>query len=261
MDSVEASLDPDVRFFVLGLSPNNARLAVRFWNVSTLGQLVERVGRHFRDMDIERQFDADPDYPALSRLVLEMVPVNKRGSGVERDRRKIPPLLAGAMARSILTGSPYPRALFTGILGRIRADRIVNYLRAALLKACLVRNHAKEVPMSLDCERKDPAYRLGRLFALLEKAQKDATNPTATIRDRYFGAASATPAAVFPQLLRLGQHHISKAEYGGYTDKLIAEVVDDIDELPKHLPLEDQGLFTLGYYHQRNALFRKSEKE
>lgn len=117
--------------------------------------------------------------------------------------------------------------------------------------------------MSLDCERREPAYRLGRLFALLEKAQKDATNPTATIRDRFFGAASATPAAVFPQLLRLGQHHISnpKAEYGGYTDKLIAEVVDGIDELPKHLSLEEQGIFTLGYYHQRNALYRKGDKE
>ena len=115
--------------------------------------------------------------------------------------------------------------------------------------------------MSLDPERKDPGYCLGRLFALLEKAQKDATNPSATIRDRYFGAASATPATVFPQLLRLGQHHISKAEYGGYTDKLIAEVMERIDVLPKHLSLEDQGVFTLGYYHQRNALFRKSEKE
>lgn len=253
--TVDPALDPVIRFYVLGLSPNNARLAVRFWNVSTFGQLVERVGQHFRDMEVERQFEGDPEYPPFWRIVIETAPLQKS--------ENVPPLLAGALTRAILTASPYPRSLFTAILGRIRVDRIVNYLRAAILKAYLVRNYQMEVPMSLDIERRDPAYRLGRLFALLEKAQKDATNPTATIRDRYFGAASATPAAVFPQLLRLGQHHISnpKAEYGGYTDKLIAEVVDGIDELPNHLSLEDQGLFTLGYYHQRNALFRKNEKE
>lgn len=253
--TVNPALDPSIRFYILGLSPNNARLAVRFWNVSTFGQLVERVGQHFRDMGVERRFEGDPDYPPFWRIVLETATLHKS--------ENVPPLLAGALARAILTGSPYPRSLFTAILGRIRADRDVNYLRAAILKACLVRNHQMEVPMSLAIERREPAYRLGRLFALLEKAQKDATNPTATIRDRYFGAASATPAAVFPQLLRMGQHHISnpKAEYGGYTDKLIAEVVDGIDELPKHLSLEEQGLFTLGYYHQRNALYRKGDKE
>jgi CRISPR-associated protein Csd1 len=253
ISDVDPALDPDVRFYTLGLSPNNARLAVRFWNVSTFGQLVERLGRHFRDTDVERQFERDPEYPPFWQIALETAPLRKS--------ENVPPLLAGAITRAILTGSPYPRSLFTSILGRIRADRVVNYMRAAILKACLVRNHQKEISMSLDPNRKEPSYRLGRLFALLEKAQKDATNPAATIRDRYFGAASATPAAVFPQLLRLGQHHISKAEHGGYTDKLIAEVMDGIDDLPKHLSLEDQGLFTLGYYHQRNAFFRKSEKE
>jgi CRISPR-associated protein Csd1 len=261
--TVDPALDPDVRFYILGLSPNNARLAVRFWNVSTFGQLVERVGQHFRDMGVERQFEGDPEFPSLRRVILETAPTKKTIRGIERDAKKIPPLLAGAVTRAVLAGSSYPRGLITEVLGRIRADHVVNYLRAAILKAYLVRNHQMEVPMSLDCERREPAYRLGRLFALLEKAQKDATNPTATIRDRFFGAASATPAAVFPQLLRLGQHHISnpKAEYGGYTDRLIGEVMDGIDELPKHLSLEEQGLFTLGYYHQRNALYRKGDKE
>ena len=98
---------------------------------------------------------------------------------------------------------------------------------------------------------------------MLEKAQKDATNPTATIRERYFGAASATPAAVFPQLLRLGQHHISKAESGEYIDRLISEVLDEVNVLPKHFSLEEQGLFTIGYYHQRNKppFPKKGKKE
>jgi CRISPR-associated protein Csd1 len=250
---VDPTLDPEVRFYILGLSPNNARLAVRFWNVTSFGKLAERVGRYFRDMEVERQYPEDPEYPPLWRILLETAPLRKS--------ENVPPLLAGALMRAILTGAPYPQSLFTTILGRIRADQTINYLRAAIVKACINRNYRKEISMSLDIERTDCAYRLGRLFALLEKAQKDAVNPTATIKDRYFSSASATPAAVFPQLLRLGQHHISKAEYGGYTDSLIAEVVDGIDEFPKHLSLEDQGLFTLGYYHQRNAFFRKSEKE
>jgi CRISPR-associated protein Csd1 len=260
--TVDSGLDPDIRFYILGLSPNNARLAVRFWNVSTFGQLIDRVGRHFRDMEIERQSKGDPEYPSFWRVLLETAPLIMKGNVPLRKKENVPPLLAGAVTRAILTGSPYPRILFTAILGRIRSDRVVNYLRAAILKACLIRNYKKEVPMSLDTEKKNPAYRLGRLFALLEKAQKDAINPTATIRDRYFGAASATPAAVFPQLLRLGQHHLSKAECGEYIDRLISEVMDGVDVLPKHLSLEEQGLFTIGYYHQRNKPpFRKEKKE
>jgi len=250
---VDPQLDEGVRFYLLGLSPNNARLSVRFWNVSTLGELVSRLGAHFRHLAIERQYDGDPEFLPLWRLLLETATLHKS--------ENVPPLLAGALSRAILTGAPYPRSLFTAVLGRIRADRQVNYPRASILKAYLVRNHAKEIPMSLDPQRPEPAYRLGRLFALLEKAQKDAVpGANTTIKDRFFGAASATPRAVFPQLLRTAQHHLGKAEYGGYTDKLIAEVVEDLATFPAHLSLEDQGLFTIGYYHQRNAVYRKSEE-
>ena len=115
--------------------------------------------------------------------------------------------------------------------------------------------------MSLDIERIDPGYRLGRLFALLEKVQHDATNAKAGIRERYFGAASATPRSVFPQLIRTGQHHLSKAEYGGHVDRQIQSVMEGLNTFPTHLSLEEQGLFTIGYYHQKNALYRKKEEE
>jgi len=254
LGEVDTAIDPDVRHYILGLSPSEARLSVRFWNVSTFGQLVSRLGRHFADLAIERQFDKDPEYPPLWCLVREVAPF--------RESKNAPPLLAGALMRSILTGGRYPESLYSSILSRIRADHEITYLRAAILKACLIRNHGKEIPVSLDSERKDPAYRLGRLFALLEKVQKDAIGKDAnvTIKDRYFGAASATPAVVFPQLLRLGQHHIAKAEYGGYVDSLIAEVLEDVNGFPKHLSLEEQGLFSIGYYHQRNNFFLKKDK-
>lgn len=116
--------------------------------------------------------------------------------------------------------------------------------------------------MSLDKESTNIAYRLGRLFAILEKAQRDAIpGANATIKDRYYSSASATPRVVFPQLLRLAQHHIQKAEYGGRSDKMIEEVMQGINTFPPHLSLDEQGMFAIGYYHQRNALFTKSENQ
>ena len=116
--------------------------------------------------------------------------------------------------------------------------------------------------MSLDKESTNIAYRLGRLFAILEKAQRDAIpGANTTIKDRYSGSASTTPRVVFPQLLRLAQHHIQKAEYGGRSDKMIEEVMQGINTFPTHLSLDEQGIFYIGYYHQRNALFTKIENQ
>ena len=111
--------------------------------------------------------------------------------------------------------------------------------------------------MALDPTITNPGYLLGRLFAVLEKAQQYAVpEASTTIKDRFFGSASATPRSVFPQLIRLAQHHIAKAEYGRFTDKLIEEIIAGIQEFPAHLALEDQGLFAIGYYHQRRAFKR-----
>ena len=119
--------------------------------------------------------------------------------------------------------------------------------------------------MSLNKEKTDPSYLLGRLFAVLEKAQEDASGGqlNSTIKDRYFSSASATPRAVFPILLRLNQHHVSKGEHGGYYTRLISEIMDSLpaEKLSTHMPLEDQGLFAIGYYHQRNDFFRKQDKK
>ena len=168
--------------------------------------------------------------------------------------------------RSILQGIDYPFGLYSTLISRIRADREINYTRAAVIKAYLLRkarlqgDKKKEVmiTVALNEHSTNTAYRLGRLFALLEKAQQDA-NPGigATIRDRYFGAASANPGRVFPILLRLAQHHIAKSDYKVAIDKGIEEVVAGIDSFPANLDLEEQGLFVLGYYHQRQALYQK----
>lgn len=254
--------DGEVKFFILGVSVNKARLAIRFWHVSSVDELLTHLRGHFNCLEIERR-ENDFPYPGISHLLKETV----------RDPKNISPVLAGAFARSVLTGMNYPQTLFHSVLGRVRADASkkdsrtkkqvnnVNYLRASILKAVLQRNHNQEVPMSWDPENKSPAYMLGGLFAVLEKAQIDAlgSNINATIKDRFYGAASTTPASVFPRLLKLSQHHIDKSEYGYVSDKRIAEIMENIDTFPAHLNLNDQGLFAIAYYQKKNAIKREIE--
>lgn len=253
-------INAETNFYILGLAPNASRLAVRFWHMDPYIKFIDRIGWHYIDMAIEKSFDWEPDYISLSKILKETAPL--------KDSKRIAPLLGGVLMRSILTGMPYPATLYNTILSRIRADREVNYIRVSVIKAYLARNlrfynkkSEVELQMALNEESRNTGYLLGRLFALLEKAQEDA-NPgiNSTIRDRYFGAASASPGSVFPILLRLAQHHISKAEYGRLTDKRIEGVISLVEQFPSHLNLEDQGHFVLGYYQQRQALFKKSEK-
>ena len=193
---------------------------------------------------------------------------------VQRDSKNIPPLLGGQLLQSILSGRVYPQSLYQAALSRCRGGGEhggVSTIRAAVVKACLLRKYriqkqfTKEasITVSLDTKNTMPAYLLGRLFSILEKAQKDALggNLNATIRDRYFGAASATPGAVFPLLLRLSRHHLNKAQYGSRLDRKIQEVLGALDAkpFPAHLNLEEQGVFILGYYHQNQANYEKNE--
>ncbi len=255
--------DPDTTpFFILGLgAPTPARIAVRFFHRGTVAELLGNLRRHHADIGIERRFGAhskrpEPELPSTWYLLAETRPPGG----------DVPPLLPPALLESIITGSRYPGALYTTILRRIAADRTVNYARASIIKGYLARNHRREVPVSLDTSRLDPAYRLGRLFAALEKTQLDALggNLNATIRDRFYSSASATPAAVFPRLLRTYQHHLAKLE-GGYKinrEKLVQEILDPLQGFPAHLGLDDQGLFAIGYYHQMNDFYRsKDERE
>ncbi len=245
----ELKADGNIKFYILGLSLNKARLALRFWCVCSVDELMTRVLDHFQCLEMERS-EKDILSPGIWHLLKETA----------RETKDISPVLGGALMRSILTGVNYPHSLYQGVLGRIRADRRINYLRASILKAVLQRNHKKEVPMSLDTERREIAYLLGRLFAVLEKAQLDALGKiNSTIKDRFFSAASSTPATVFPRLIRLSQHHIEKAEYGAVSDRRISEIMENIDSFPVHMNLQDQGLFAIAYYQQKNNLYRKKE--
>lgn len=262
-DGKNAGLPEDqkkLKFYILGLAPNVKRLSVRFWHVSIVEDISRKIGQHFSDLQILREFeDKQPEYPGIWQLL--------HVTAVQGKTENISPVLAGAVMRSILTSVAYPRLLLMAVIERIRAEQNVGYFRAALIKAYLARNNrllkknVKEVSMSLDKEQRDAGYLLGRLFAVLEKAQKDAIpGANTTIKDRFYGSASATPAVVFPQLMRLAQHHIQKSQYGGLIEKVIEEITGNIQAFPAHLSLEEQGMFALGYYHQKPEMYKKTEK-
>ena len=166
--------------------------------------------------------------------------------------------------QAILAGTRYPMPLYNGVLNRLRSNDPVNYLKASVLKAVLTRNFQQTIPMSLDPDRTEPAYLLGRLFAALEKTQEDALGKVnAGIRERFYSSASATPGAVFPRILRTYQHHLAKLEGGRKVkrEQLIQSIHLPLSSYPSHLNLEEQGLFAIGYYHQRQAFFAKTPTE
>ncbi len=264
----------DSRVYVLGLSPNAARLSVRFWVEQSLEAFARNFQFHWQDLSVEPK--PRPWPPPLWRLLLELAP--------QRDSKNIPPHLSGEMMRAILTGLPYPRALLTQTIMRIRADEDeedrrsgrtlekVSDLRVALLKACLARMYrwnliAEDVPVSLDPATTNSAYRLGRLFSVLEQLQRAALGQrNATVRDRFYASASATPALVFPSLIRNARNHSKTirskvgARLAEWFEDHIADIASGLEgSFPKTLPLEEQGRFALGYYHQRDVFRRKKD--
>ena len=274
--------DETLRFYVLGLAPNAARISVRFFHCVTLGELGQRIAQHFEDVALVRG-PHDAQYPSLKSLLQTVCLATSKQPFGDMDR--LPPNLGGAIVDAIFAGenAPYPAMWLNAAVGRCRAEQAkktqqgaqaqnVPYARAAAIKACLNRQirranlsappHLLEkefLPM-LDLSNTHPAYRLGRLFAVLEKIQEEASpGLNATIRDRYYGAASSTPVAVFTTLLRLKNAHLKKLSAGrtAQFEKLLGEVLAPITDFPKHLPLPDQGRFALGYYHQRQDFFSK----
>jgi CRISPR-associated protein Csd1 len=253
----------NTRFHVLGLAPNAARIAIRFWETAPAHELAQRIAGHFDDIKIARA-PHDPEHLSLFRLLA--------GLAVQGKADNIPPKLGGEIMRTILEGLPYPSPLLNLAVQRCRAEQKPTYARAAAIKASLNRlirranntasHPEKEFQIMLDPTNANPAYRLGRLFAALEKVQEEASpGINATIRDRYYSAASSMPVAVFTSLLRLKNHHLGKLLKGRAVqmEKLIGEIMDGLNDFPRILPLPDQGRFALGYYHQRQAFFAKSD--
>lgn len=269
-------LNPLTKFYVLGLSPSAARIAVRFWHAEPAGDIATNIWQHFDDLEIVKG-GKEWRSIGLSRLL--------RSTAFKEKYDNISPRIVGDTIQAILANIPYPKTLLIAVLNRIKAEQAskdakgkpapnVTYTRAALIKAILVREARyrkqikKEVGMSLDITNANPGYLLGRLFALLEKAQESASpGINSTIRDRFYGAASSTPITVFPSLMKLKNHHLAKLENRGQAvnlEKQIGEIVNKLvadEAFPSHLNLKDQGRFAVGYYHQRQDFFTKKKNE
>lgn len=257
--SLNADLNAQTKFYILGLAPNAARLSVRYWLTDTFDKFVDHLAAHYADIDLVPAPWRDK-LPPLWLLLLKTTAAQEKS-------KNIPPQLAGETMRAVLSGRPYPRTLLATAIMRLRAgDSPKTGWHAAIIKACINRMvvEKEKLPVSLQSDYPDPAYQLGRLFAVMEAAQRAALGRVnASITDRYYGAASTTPARVFGSLLRNARHHISDARKrgkGGWIDKRLGEIFAQLDPaLPKTLTLEQQGRFAVGYYHEH--AFRGEGKE
>lgn len=248
------------KFFVLGLAaPAKARLSVRFWQVGTVAEMSARIRQYFDDLKIVHHESLSPYLPLHSNRKNSLALLNSLV--LDGDPSRVQPNLAGETMRAILSGLPYPQTLLAGAIRRIRAEQEVTYPRAAIIKACINRYSGREeLKVSLDESNINPAYRLGRLFAVLERIQEEA-NPgvRATIRNTLWGAASVTPGKAFPRLINLATKHLAKIrrEKPGRAvnlEKLVGGVIDALEPdkpFPMVLPLNEQGSFAVGYYHQK----------
>lgn len=254
--TLETSLDD--KFYILGLAPNSARIAVVYWAEIQLKKFAGLISRHFDDMEIIDKRKEKFPYMGLKSILAAVTLGGKSNDAT--------PNLPDAVVKSIFQGLPYPHTLFAGCIRRIRVEQSVTITRVAIMKAYLNRleNKEQKIKVMLDKENKNQGYLCGRLFATLEKIQEEANNQH-SIRERYMNSASATPAMVFPTILSLSSHHSEKLSEGRNIqfEKLKQEIVDKISAngFPPHLDLQDQGRFFVGYYHQRQDFFeKKSDK-
>ena len=252
----------DDTFYILGLAPNSARIAVVYWAEIPLKEFAGTICKHFNDMEvIDTRLEKKP-YMSL-RNILSTVTLGGKVSDAT-------PNLPDAVVRSIFQGIPYPQPLFASCIRRIRAEssdkdkNAVHITRAAILKAYLKRiDKNQKIQVMLDKDNTNQGYLCGRLFAVLDKIQEDANNQH-TIRERYMNSASSTPAAVFATILNLSNHHVGNLKNEGrkiYFEKLKQEIMSKIDAngFKAQLDLQDQGRFFIGYYHQRQDFFVRNE--
>ena len=249
-------IDPKVDFYMLGLKPNSSRLSVKFIIKRKYADLLWNIARFQRDLQVSDVFHS----VALWQIKRKMISPNSKND-------KVNPALMSRLLEEIMYGREYPLFLLETMVRRVKTDEgsaKINSVRAGVIKACINRNNSKEeLKVSLDKTNQSQAYLCGRLFAVLEKLQQDASNNSLnrTIKDAYFASASSKPALVFPKLIRLAQNHLNKVKYPVYYNKLIGEIMEGLNgEFPETFRLMDQGRFDIGYYQQNQDLWKKADK-
>ena len=259
----DLGVDPNRTFYILGLAPNAARLSVRFFLRDSFGRLMRNVNDHYERLEIVKPAYAKPGVLPLWALLRETVNLNSKDKSPSS-------AMAGATARAVFSGGPYPASLLEAVMLRIRAERDITWGRAAIIKAYYLKNPHTDCPkevltVSLNEASANIPYTLGRLFSVYEAAQQ-AANPgiNATIKDKYFNSAAAMPASIFPVLNNLYQKHLRKLENKQriYFDKQVSALKGVLGEsYPARMTLAQQGTFDLGYYHQTQKRYTKKEEQ
>lgn len=247
-------IQSDVDFYIVGLKPNSSRVAVKFIYRKKYADILWNIAKHQLDIQISEKMYPIPFWRIKSELIS---PKSKN--------EKVNPALASKLFEAIIYGRKYPVSLLETVIRRIKTDTDsnINKVRAGIVKACINRNYSREeFKVALDKENCGQAYLCGRLFAVLEKLQQDASNNSLnrTIKEAYFASASSKPAIIFPKLIKLGQNHLNKVKYPTFYNKLIGEIMEKLEgEFPETLLLVEQGKFIVGYYQQYQAFFEKNE--
>jgi CRISPR-associated protein Csd1 len=262
----EETLNQNEPFYILGLTPNASRIAVRFFEENRFGEVLQNLEAHQKRMELQGPDWEKGEIP-LWKILKETTNPNAKESCAS-------PLMAGSLLRAILENTKYPESVYHQVLMRVFKDQEISHTKAAFIKAYLLKNATKhweeKLQMAVNKETKEISYVLGRLFSVLEDIQQNAIPEiNATIKKRYFNSACTTPAAVFPILLKLTNSHIGKFEKpkGIYFKKKLSALMDQIEmpnsgmPFPKRLNLEEQGAFVLGYYQETQAKYVKKQEE
>lgn len=255
-----ANIDPDIRFYMIGLKPNTSRLAIKFFYQKKFGELLYNIARHQNDMQISEQIHS----VSLWQIKKELI-------SPKSSKETVNPALMAKLFEAIVYGVNYPQFLLDTVVRRVKTDKEqdVGRIRAGIIKACINRksrisNEKEELKLALDKDNKNPSYLCGRLFAVLEKLQQNASGNSLnrTIKDAYFASAASKPAVIFPKLLKLAQNHLKKTKNEVFFNRMIEEVINELaGEFPETLPLVEQGKFIIGYYQQYQSFFIKKDSE
>lgn len=259
-------IDPNVDFYIVGIMPNVARLALKFIYRKRFGDILQNIAQHQNDMQVDKELKPVP----LWKIKRELI-------SPKSSNAKVDTALMSKIFEAIVNGTQYPEYLLSTVVMRVKtdADIKVNYesfcIRAGIIKACINRKSRytkkkEELTLALNTENTNPAYLCGRLFAALEKLQREASGDlNRTIKDAYFASASSRPVLVFPKIIKLAQNHLKKLESQGrriFFDKLIGDIMLMLDDgFPESLNLTQQGNFIIGYYQQYQSFFEKNENK
>ncbi len=282
LEQLAPGLHENTRFYILGLAPNASRISIRFWLDTTFGKLARNLAKYWQDLSIEPPAWKNKP-PSIQKILFTTVPIRKDANGhiKKPDTKNIPRQLAGEYVRSVLTGYPYPKIMLSRMIERIRSDGYISGLRIAVIKAVINRNklYKEELTMGLNEESNDIPYCLGRLFAMIELAQSSALGElNAGVRDKFYGGASSTPYNTFPILLNNYRTYISNLRKGkkakwvkgdpiklaNWIERKVGDIIfflESEQSFPRHLSLEGQGRFAVGYYHQRFNKYNKHEDQ